>query len=97
MKTTCIDLIIQNVKYLSNHWSDLSQILNLNLRDQPKVNKGLKWRQPALEDDLKIQNVKYLSNHWLDLTQVLNLNYVDQTKVYKGLKWIQPASEDDLK
>ena len=31
------DLKILKVEYLSNHWSDLPQILNLSLRDQTKM------------------------------------------------------------
>ena len=31
------DLKILKVEYLSNHWSDLSQILNLSSGDQTKI------------------------------------------------------------
>ena len=68
------DLKISNVEYLSNHWSDDFQILNLNLDDQSKAYKYLKWRWPLMEDNLKILKVKYLSNHWSDHTQILNLS-----------------------
>jgi hypothetical protein len=46
------DLKILIVEYLSNHWSDLAQILNLSLYDQSKVYKCMKWRWPPMEDDL---------------------------------------------
>jgi hypothetical protein len=35
---------ISKVKYLSNYWSDLPQILNLDLCDQTKFFKCFKWR-----------------------------------------------------
>jgi hypothetical protein len=38
------DLIIWKVEYISNHWSDLTQIWNLNYWDQTTVHKGIKWR-----------------------------------------------------
>jgi hypothetical protein len=55
---------ISKVKYLSNYWSDLRQILDLGLYDQSKLYKfskedDLKWkmtsngRLPEMEDDLK--------------------------------------------
>ena len=33
------DLKILNVEYLSNHWSDFTQILNLSLVDQTKIER----------------------------------------------------------
>ena len=75
------DLIIIIMEYLSNHWSDLSQILNLSLSDQTKLSKGFKGRWPPMEDDLKILKVENLSNHWLDLPQIWNLSLSDQTKL----------------
>ena len=47
------DLKIWKVEYLSNHWSDLTQIWNLNYWDQTKVHKCIKWRRPPMEDDLQ--------------------------------------------
>jgi hypothetical protein len=44
---------ISKVKYLSNYWLDLSQILNLAVYDQRELCKCFKWRQPQMEDDLK--------------------------------------------
>ena len=58
---------IIKVKYLSNNWLDLPQILNLRSGEQTKKNA---WNK----DDLKISKVEYLSNHWLDLPQILNLS-----------------------
>ena len=53
------DLKILKVKYLINHWLDLSQILNWSSGDQTKVNAA--WN----EDNLKLLIVEYLSNHCL--------------------------------
>ena len=44
---------ISKVKYLSNYWVDLFQILNLALWDQRKLYKCFKWRRPPMEEDLK--------------------------------------------
>ena len=58
-------LKILKVEYISNHWSDLSQIKNYKpkLRGPNKNQKCLKQRQPPMEDNLKILKVEYLSNH----------------------------------
>jgi hypothetical protein len=68
------DLKILNVEYLSNHWSDLIQILNLSEGDQTKVYRSIKVKTAPMEDDLKKLNIEYLSNHWSDLIQILNLS-----------------------
>jgi hypothetical protein len=68
------DLEILNVEYLSNHWSDLTQILNLSYGEQTKVYRSITVKRTPMEDDLKILNVEYLSNHWSDLIQILNLS-----------------------
>ena len=52
------DLKILKVEYLSNHWSDLPQILNLSLGDQTKSKNELikmfsNGRWPLMEDDLQ--------------------------------------------
>ena len=47
------DLQVWKVEYLSNHWSDLTQILNLGLQDLTKGYKGVKWRWTPVEDNLK--------------------------------------------
>ena len=46
------------VEYLSNHWSDFPQILNLSLWDQTKIKNAwnkddLQWKMTSKEDDLK--------------------------------------------
>ena len=65
-RTTKEDNIkILKVEYLSNHWSDLLQILNWSSEDQTKNQNTLN------EEDLKLLKVEYLSN-WLDLPQILN-------------------------
>ena len=48
------DLKISKVEYLSIHWLDHTQILNLSLGDQTKLYNFFKWRRPLAEDDLKI-------------------------------------------
>ena len=70
--------------FLSNHSSDLPQILNLGLGDRNW--RLFEWRRPPLEDDLKILKVEYLSNHWSDLPQMLNLCLGDHTKMEKNLE-----------
>ena len=47
------DLKIWKVEYLSNHWSDRTQILNLSYWDQTKVQKVIKGRRPPMEADLQ--------------------------------------------
>ena len=47
------DLKILKVKYLSNHWSDLTPIWNLSLQNLTKGYKGVKWRWTPMEDNLK--------------------------------------------
>ena len=44
---------ISKVKYLSNYWSNLPHLLNLDLYDQSKLYKRFKWRRPPMEDDRK--------------------------------------------
>ena len=66
------DLNIFKVEYLSNHWLDLPQILNLSIGDQNKMENCLNWRWPPMEEELKILKVEYLSNYWSDLPQFLN-------------------------
>ena len=48
------DLKISKVEYLSNHWSDVTQIWKISLYDQTQLNKVSKWRQPTIEDNLRI-------------------------------------------
>ena len=51
---------ILKVEYLSNYWSDILQILNLDLCDQNKLYKCFKWKQPQMEDDLKFETEAYM-------------------------------------
>ena len=54
------DLKIWKVEYLSNLWSDLTQIRNLSLHDLTKGYKSVKWRWPPIEDDLNLKmTLKY--------------------------------------
>jgi hypothetical protein len=60
---------ISKVKYLSNFWSDLPQILNLGLYDQKNFAKvsnedHLKWKMTSNGRLPQISKVKYLSNYW---------------------------------
>ena len=90
------DLKILKVEYLRNRLSDHTQFSNLDLGDQIKVFKYLKWRCSSMEDNLKILKVEYLSNHLLDPTQICNLSLDDQTILYTFFEWRQPPMEDDL-
>ena len=36
------------MKYFSNHWLDLNQILNSRYGDKTEVNRSFKWRQPPI-------------------------------------------------
>jgi hypothetical protein len=72
------DLKILDVQYLSNHWSDLIQILNLSYGDKTKDYRSLivkttpmeddpngrrtQWKMTPMEDDLKVLKVEYLGN-----------------------------------
>ena len=58
------DLKIAKVEYLSNHWLDLPEILNLNSRDQTETKNAwneedFRWkvasngRRPPMEDNLQ--------------------------------------------
>ena len=95
-------------EYLSDHWSDLPQILNLWFGDQNQSHKYLKERYTLVKADLKILKVEYLSNHWLDFPQISNFSLGDQTKIKSGqnkdnLKWKmttngrRPPMENNLK
>ena len=50
------DLKILKVEYLSNHWLDLPQILNLSLVDRIKMKNTWNEKGPTMEDNLK--NIK---------------------------------------
>ena len=83
------DLKIFKVEYLSNHWSDFPQILNISSGDQTKI------KNPQMEDNLKILKVEYLS-YWLDLSPILNLSIGIWFKI-TCLKGRRPPMEEDLK
>ena len=57
------DLKILKNEYISNHWSDFCQILNISLGDQPKLTKWLKGRWPSMKENLKILKAEYRSNY----------------------------------
>ena len=86
------DLKILKVEYLSNHWSDLPQLLNLSLEDKTKIKNCCTWIQPPLEDNLKILKVKYLRNlligSYSNLKLKLQLNtIVIKQKTFKNFCW----------
>ena len=58
---------ILKLEYLSSHWSDIPQILNLNIQSNYR-------RRP------QISKLEYLSNHWSDPHQILNSSLYDQIK-----------------
>ena len=72
---------ILKMEYLSNHRLDLTQIRNLSLGDQTKIENLLQWRQSPMEYDLQILKDEYLSNHLLYLPQLLNLSIGDQNQI----------------
>ena len=74
------DLKILKVEYLSKHWPDSPQILNLSLGDQTKIKNAWNEDDHKIEDDPKVLKVQYLSNHWSDLPQILNLRLGNWTK-----------------
>ena len=51
------NLKILKVEYLSNHWLDFPQILNLRKGDQTKTTYFLKWRQPQKKTTSKNQHL----------------------------------------
>ena len=68
------NLKLLNIEYLSNHWSDLIQILDLSYGDQNKVYRSFRLKTTPMEDDLKILKIECLNNHESDLIQILNLS-----------------------
>jgi hypothetical protein len=84
------------LEYISNHWSDLPQILNLPNPLPNQIEYCLKWNRPPMEDHIKIikrgisqpSMIRSSSNFKLKLG-VLNQNW-------KWLKWRRPPMEDDL-
>ena len=52
---------ILKVEYLSNYWSDLSQILTQGFYDQSIHFKCFKWRWLQMEDDLKWNNTSSIN------------------------------------
>ena len=85
------NLKILKVEYLSNHWSDLSQIWNLSSGDQNKPNSKMR-KTKMTSNGRRPQNI----NSWIsqqpltDLPQIWDLSSEDQTKIKK------PQKEDDL-
>ena len=100
------DLKIWKFEYLSSHWLNFPQIVNISSGEQTKVKKIMKTtfnaRWPLMEDDFKIWKFEYLSSHWWDLPQILNIRSWEQIKVKKysiktGSYGRRSPKEDNLK
>ena len=84
------------VEYLSNHYSDLLQILNLSLGDHTKI-KILKMKL-TLNERQPQNNLSWISQQPLigsSWNLKLELRGTYQNK-RKNLKWRQPPMEDDF-
>jgi hypothetical protein len=79
--TDLLSYKIFKLEYLSNYLLDLTQILNLSIWDQTKIENCLKQRVPQMEDNLKILKMEYFSNLLSDLPQILKLTLWDQTEI----------------
>ena len=67
--------------YLSNHWTDLPQILNLDIFDLTKFDLQMfQFMTIANGRRLRILKVISLSNYWSELLQLLNLTLAYVTK-----------------
>jgi hypothetical protein len=73
-----------HLEYLRSMWMDLSQILNVSLGDQTKI------ENVCNEDELKILKMEYIGNHLLDHTQTLNLSLGDRPY------FVKPSNENYL-
>ena len=83
------NLKILKVEYLSNHWPDLSQILNLSIGNWTKIT-CLNGRRPPVEEEPKVLKLEYLSNNRSGFPQIWDLSSEDQTKIQNAL------NEDNL-
>ena len=75
------NLKLLKVEYFNNHWSDLTQILNLSSGDHTKI-KNVEMKTTIMEDDLKILKVEYLIKHWSSSDFKLKLRRLNQIKHY---------------
>ena len=93
------DLKIWKVEYLSSHWSDLPQILNINLWDQTKVKKGFNV------DDLQWEttfNGRWPQNmeSWISQQPLIGSSSNFKHKLMgpkqsqKRFRWKRPSMED---
>ena len=79
------NLKILKVEYISNNWSDLSQILNFSSGDQTKMKntwneEDLQWKTNS--NGRRPQNIKsWIYQQPMILLQILNLSSGDQTKI----------------
>ena len=79
------DLKILKVKYISNPWPNLPQILNLSSVDKNKINM-LEMKTTSNGRRPQILSIEYLSTHLSDLPQILNLSSGNQPKNKKRLE-----------
>ena len=84
------DLKISKVENLSNHWSDLPQIVNLNLEDQTKFEYCLKRRGHPIED-ISATTDQTSSKH-MGPNQNLNLLKMKMTSNVRQSKNIKSGS-----
>jgi hypothetical protein len=93
---------ISKVKYLSNYWSDVPQILNLGLYDQRELCKCFKWRRPQMEDDRKrktTSNIKSVISQQLLVGSSPNfkLRFIWPKRTLQMCQMKTTSKEDDLK
>ena len=79
------DLKISNLDYLSNHWSDLPQMLYLSLWDQTKIEDCLKWRRLPMEDNHKISNIKISNPNWKFLEVKMTFYWRQPQNIKSGI------------
>ena len=94
------DLKILKSKYLSNHWPDISQILNLSSGDQTKIKNtlnenDLQWKMTS--SGRWPQNVKSWISQYPVIFVKFELKLREANQKQKGLKQRWPPMEDDLK
>jgi hypothetical protein len=86
------------MEYLSEHWTDLPQILNLSLEDQTEIKKII-VEMKTTSNGRRPQNIK----SWISQQPLIRsssnfkLMLRRPNKDIKYSKWRQPPLEDDLK
>ena len=95
------DLKIWKFQYLSSHWSDLAQILNISTWDHTKVKKGfnednLQWKTTS--NGRWPQNMKIWISQQSLIGSFSNPKYklIGPNQRQKIFQWRQPLMKDDL-